>query len=120
MNPQKYRLRTEFFDVFSSLSSLRSPGVKTSSSATKKTPAKFDLQASLKKRLSYKPHTGKLKESYFGDKSAAANTTFNANSTFTLSPKKDVKQLSKQNAKAKRYIQFFFSNALISDRKYRN
>jgi len=82
----------------------KSPGVKTtsSSSATKKTPAKFDLQASLKKRLSYKPHSGKLKGSYIADKSSGANTTFNANSTFTLSPRKDAKQLSKPKAKAKR------------------
>ena len=34
----------------------RSPGT-----TPKKTPVKFDLKASLKKGLSYKPHTGKLK-----------------------------------------------------------
>ena len=65
------------------------------SSATKKTPAKFDLQASLKKRLSYKPHTGKLKESYIDAAgSGVPSTSFNANSTFTLSPRKSVKEMT--------------------------
>ncbi|XP_065644238.1 nucleolar and spindle-associated protein 1 isoform X4 [Hydra vulgaris] len=37
---------------------MRSPSLK-------KTPVKFDLQASLEKGLTYKPHSGKLRQSYF-------------------------------------------------------
>ena len=37
-------------------------------SITTKTPIKFDLQASLNKGLSYKPHAGKLKHVYFADR----------------------------------------------------
>lgn len=75
----------------------KSPSVKFGavSSATKKTPAKFDLQASLKKRLSYKPHTGKLKDTYIeAGGSGVSSTSFNANSTFTMSPKKSVKEMT--------------------------
>jgi len=73
-----------------------------SSSATKKTPAKFDLQASLKKRLSYKPHVGKLKGVYCGGGGSSHSTSFNANSTFTVaSSHKSVKEITK--AKATRY-----------------
>lgn len=74
--------------------SAKSPAMKFgNSSAQKKTPAKFDLQASLKKRLSYKPHTGKLKNTYLPQ--SGPSTSFNANSTFTLSSNQSVKEMTK-------------------------
>lgn len=72
----------------------RSPRFATGVTASnKKTPVKFDLQASLKKRLSYKPHTGKLKDAYVNKNEGGLNNTMN--STFTVSQHKSVKEITK-------------------------
>lgn len=77
----------------------RSPSVTTDPTrSSKKTPAKFDLQASLKKPLKYKPHTGKIKAVYFADRrSVEPNKRISTNKSFTGEPdqKQSVKEITK-------------------------
>jgi len=71
---------------------IRSPAFGLNKTVEVRTPIKFDLKESLKKPLTYKPHTGKMKSNYYPNrKSGECNVRANT----TLSAKKSVKEITK-------------------------